>query len=184
MKRNNLGVAILRKICLRDAEMIVSQTATAQEIEGWQAERVTQLKKKEKHGSDQESIKASTTISRTQKEHSSSNAMAPKALTVKSVGGREQPIHETVRETVVVSASPTPTLATTRSEPTPLSATVGRVTSRVARVETGVERRDTSKLAKQRVDIFDSHRTSVLECAYSQFQAMLLLAGFHIPPGT
>ena len=31
MKRNNLGVAILRKICLRDAEMIVIQTAKAKE---------------------------------------------------------------------------------------------------------------------------------------------------------
>ena len=94
--------------------------------------------RKEKHRSDQESIKASTTISRTPKEHSSSNGMAPTALTVKSVGVRVQSIQETVSEPVVVSASPTPTLATTRSEPTPLITSVGRVRSRVARVEKGV----------------------------------------------
>ena len=83
-----------------------------------------------------------------------------------------------------MSASPLPMLALTRSEPNPLIATVARVRSRLARVETGVERRDTSQLAKQRGHVFDSHPTSVLECAYSQFPGMLMLAGFHIPPGT
>ena len=110
--------------------------------------------------------------------------MCGKPRKVKSVVRRGHPVHETVSEPAVMSASPMPMLAPTRSEPTPLIATVGRVRSRVEKVEKGLERRDTSKLAKQRVDVFDSHPTSVLECAYSQFPAMLLLAGFHIRPGT
>ena len=52
-----------------------------------------------------------------------------------------------MREPVLVSVSPRPTLATIRREPTPLIATVGRVTSRVERREKGVERQNTSKLA-------------------------------------
>ena len=80
------------------------------------------------------------------------------------------------------SASPTPTLASKRSEPTPLSATVRRVRSRVARLENGGERRDTSKLAKQRVDVLASHPAPALESAYSQFPAILPLAGPNTSP--
>ena len=82
----------------------------------------------------------------------------------------------------MVSASPTPTLATTRSEPTPLSATVGRVRSRVERVEKGREKRGRSKLAKQRADALDAHPTPVLDSAYPHSPALLPLAGHHTPP--
>ena len=110
--------------------------------------------------------------------------MARKVATVKPLLLRVQPIPATVSEPVVVSASPTPTLSTERSEPTPLSPTVGSVRSRVEPVEKSVERRHISKLAKQRVNVVDSQPTPVLESAYPQSPAMLLLAGSHITPGT
>ena len=58
--------------------------------------------------------------------------------TVKYVVRRVHPTGKTVRELAVMSASPTPSVATTGSEAIPLSATVGRVKSRV---ESGEERR-------------------------------------------
>ena len=53
----------------------------------------------------------------------------------------------------------------------------------MAPVEKCVEWRDTSKLAKQRVDILDFHHTPALESAYSQTRAMVPLAGAHTPQG-
>ena len=136
-----------------------------------------------KHGSDVESTKDGTTRSRSLKwQHLCSNAMTPKATTLKSVGRSVQPFQETESEPVVVSASHTPTLAGTRSELTPLSATVGRVRSRVARVEKGVEMRDTLKLAKQRVDVLDSYSTPAMDPAYPPSPALLSLVGQHTPP--
>ena len=52
------------------------------------------------------------------------------------------------------------------------------------RVEKVVEKRDTSKLANQRVAVFDIHPTPVLQFANSQPPALLPLAGPDTPPGT
>ena len=110
--------------------------------------------------------------------------MAPKAATVRSVVRRFHPTRETLSEPGIVSASPTPSFAITRSEATLPSATVGRVRSRGERVEKGGEMGDISKLAKQRMDAFDRHRTPVLQSAYPQSPAMLPLVGPHILPGS
>ena len=87
---------------------------------------------KQTHGSDSEPAKSGTTRAHNPKvEHSCSSAMAGKAAIVKSIVRRVQPLLETVSEPAVVSASPTPTWAPTRSEATPLNATVCRIISRV-----------------------------------------------------
>ena len=78
--------------------------------------------------------------------------MAIKAPTVRSVVRRVQPTLQAVSELAVLSASTTPVMAPTRSEATPLNITVGRVKSRVDRVEKGVEKQSISKLAILRKD--------------------------------
>ena len=90
--------------------------------------------------------------------------MGRKHPTVKSVERRVQLTLETVSDPAVLWATPTPMLATTRSEPPPLTAPVGSVKSSRERVQKGVVKRETSKLAKQLVDVFDPHPTSVSDC--------------------
>ena len=65
---------------------------------------------------------------------------------MRSIVRRVQPSLQAVSEPAVVSASPSPAMASTRSEATPLNTTVGRVKSRVHMVEKGVEKQSISKL--------------------------------------
>ena len=110
--------------------------------------------------------------------------MAPKPPTVKSVVRRVTPTLEKVGEPAVLSASLMPTLANGESEAIPLSATASPVKSRVERVETCVEKRDTSMQAKQRAAFFDPQATKVLDFANSQTPAFLPLAWPPPPQGT
>ena len=82
----------------------------------------------------------------------------------------------------MVSAYPTPRVPTTGSEATPWIATVWRVKSRVEWVEKSAEKRDTSKLAKQRVDVLDCNPKPVLAYKHWQFPTMLPQVGLQTPP--
>ena len=64
---------------------------------------------------------------RSHSRHSCTSAMGLNRSTLKSVERHEEPMLEKVTEATMMSASPTPSRATARSEDTPLSNTMGRV---------------------------------------------------------
>ena len=110
--------------------------------------------------------------------------MGLKSPTVKSLVRRVQHIKQTVSEPTVVLALRTTSLAPARAEAITVSDPVGRVNSRVERVEKGVEMRDTSLLANHRASIFDLHTTAVVEFAYTHPPALLPEVCPHTTPGT
>ena len=85
----------------------------------------------------------------------------------------------------MVSASPTPVTAPTSSEASPLQTTVGRIKSRLQMAEKGLEKGGTSKLGKQRVDVFVPLPTPVLVSTSPPSPVLLpVVVGPRTPPDT
>ena len=91
---------------------------------------------------------------------------------------------KTASERAVVSSAPTPVMAPTRTEGTPLSTTVARVRSRLQMVAKCVQKGGTSNFAKQRVESLDHHPTPVFECTRPQSPVLLPAVGPPTPPDT